>query len=170
MDARRGGGRSSSRSRAPAPGVEFDGCALSLTGGALRTLRSASYAAVAEVRLAHVAWHPHVSSGPGPPWSPALPAPPCRTLHLTPPPRQVLAALPALEALPRLRGLALHHNRIATLPALDPLLRLRRLRALEVTGSPVNACVLLRPYVAYRRALPWGLEATLRLPASHRLV
>ncbi len=43
------------------PGIEFDGHSLGLTGGVLRALWSPSYAAVAEVRLSHVAFDPHVS-------------------------------------------------------------------------------------------------------------
>lgn len=43
------------------PGIEYDGHSLSLTGGVLQALRSPSYAAVAEVRLNHVAFSPHVS-------------------------------------------------------------------------------------------------------------
>jgi hypothetical protein len=77
----------------------------------------------------------------------------CQTIQnsdsCTPAP-QIAAALPALEALPRLSRLVLHHNRIATLPALDRLLRLPRLRALSISGSPVNGLSLLRPYVAHR--------------------
>jgi hypothetical protein len=67
--------------------------------------------------------------------------------------------MPALEALQRLTRLALHRTRVASLPALDTLLRLPRLRELEVGGSPVNRCALLRPYVAHR----W-----VRLPAHGR--
>ncbi|KIY95023.1 hypothetical protein MNEG_12939 [Monoraphidium neglectum] len=106
----------------PAPGVAFDGRALALAGGgALQALRSPSYAAVCEVTLSDVDF------------------------------RHVVAAMPALEALQRLTRLALHRTRVASLPALDTLLRLPRLRELEVGGSPVNRCALLRPYVAHRQ-------------------
>jgi hypothetical protein len=44
-----------------APGIDFDGHTLAMTGGVLRALWSSSYAAVSEVQLAHVAWAPHVS-------------------------------------------------------------------------------------------------------------
>ncbi|GBF93048.1 hypothetical protein Rsub_05659 [Raphidocelis subcapitata] len=107
--------------RAIAPGVEFDGRSLRLTGGALRALASPSFAAVAEVVLSDVAFSPHI-----------------------------LGALPALAALPRLSRLGLCHNRIATLPALDALLSLPRLRALDLASNPVCACALLRPYLAHR--------------------
>jgi hypothetical protein len=81
---------------------------------------------------------------------PDAPAPrrpaPRRPAH----PPQILGALPALAALPRLSRLGLRRNRVATLPALDALLLLPRLRALDLAANPVCGCALLRPYLAHR--------------------
>lgn len=64
----------------------------------------------------------------------------------------MVAAIPLLQALRRLRRLALSSiGGLCRLPQLHPLLLLKRLQHLAVEGRcPVGSLVLLRPYVTFR--------------------
>lgn len=64
----------------------------------------------------------------------------------------MVAALPLLLGLRRLRSLTLLHSAgLATLPQLHPLLQLTpRLHHLSLVDCPISGLVLLRPYVAFR--------------------
>jgi hypothetical protein len=66
---------------------------------------------------------------------------------------QVLAALPSLLALRRLKALSLVSNTgLSTLPQLHPMLQLRKLCHLTIQDCPICNLVLLRPYMAFRCA------------------